>query len=57
MIYTYTFDTTPKFARRWTEPLVKHVFDRQTRQRFQRMHDFLAAHSLEVIEWQRLSRL
>lgn len=48
MIYTYTFDA----SFRWLEPVVALVFERQTRRRFARLQDFLAAHSGEVRRWQ-----
>jgi hypothetical protein len=34
------------------EPVTRWVFDWQTRRRFSRMRDFLAAHRNEVRNWQ-----
>lgn len=57
MIYTYTFDTAPKIASWLVEPVVKFIFDWQTRRRFQRMRDFLAENSVEVRQWQQLRKV
>jgi hypothetical protein len=55
MIYTYTFLVGPPALRWILEPLVKKVFDRQTRRRFMRMRSFLAEHADDVIRWQQSS--
>ncbi len=52
MIYTYTFHAGPATIRWLVEPVVKLIFDWQTRQRFVRMRDFLAIHANAVEQWQ-----
>jgi hypothetical protein len=53
LIYTYSFAVGPP-ALRWVfEPIVKLIFDWQTRRRFARLRDFLTAHADEVALWQR----
>jgi hypothetical protein len=53
MIYTYSFDVAPPWLRWAFEPVVKLVFDWQTRKRFGRMQRFLRVHADEVQRWQR----
>jgi hypothetical protein len=53
MIYTYTFRAGPPLIDWMLEPVVKIVFNWQTRRRFERMRVFLAAHATEVEQWQR----
>ncbi|HEY0064342.1 MAG TPA: SRPBCC family protein [Telluria sp.] len=53
MIYTYTIETGPPALRWLMEPIVNRIFLRQTRQRFARMQQFLAANAAEVEAWQR----
>ncbi len=53
LIYTYTFVVGPPWLRWLAEPLVKLIFDWQTRKRFVRMARFLTAHRQEVEDWQR----
>lgn len=56
MVYTYSFDTRPTALRAVMRPLVKLVFDWQTRKRFGRMQRFLARHAGEVEAWQAQGR-
>jgi hypothetical protein len=56
LVYSYTFEAGPPWLRRWFEPLVQSIFDRQTRKRFARLQAFLAQHAAEVEEWQRDGR-
>ena len=56
MVYTYTFETRPAILRAVMDPLVKLVFDWQTRKRFRRMQQFLACHGPDVEDWQREGR-
>lgn len=56
MVYTYSFETRPSFLRAAMEPVVKFVFDWQTRKRFRRMQQFLARHAGEVEAWQAQDR-
>ena len=53
MFYTYTFVAGPLLLRWLLEPIVKLVFDWQTRKRFARMAHFLENHRHEVEQWQR----
>jgi hypothetical protein len=53
MLYTYSFETSPRLLRWLLDPITKRVFDWQTRKRFGRMQRFLAAHAAEVEAWQR----
>lgn len=55
MVYTYTFETGPRSLRWLIEPLVKYIFDRQTRRRFQRLQVFLEAYADEIVRWQQAS--
>ena len=52
LVYTYTFEVGPRSLGWLMEPVVKYVFDRQTRRRFHRLHGFLAEHGHEVVQWQ-----
>jgi len=52
LVYTYTFETRPVFLRWLLEPLVKRIFEHQTRRRFIRLHDFLVLHADEIQRWQ-----
>lgn len=53
MIYTYTFETRPQILRWLMEPIVKRMFDHQTRRRFARLKSYLVSHREEIGEWQR----
>jgi hypothetical protein len=53
LIYTYSFEVGPTALRWVMEPIVKVIFDRQTRRRFSRLQDFLALHAGDVARWQR----
>ena len=53
LIYTYTIEAGPPLLRWLIEPVVHHIFRRQTFKRFERMRVFLAAHAGEVQAWQR----
>lgn len=53
IIYTYNIEAGPRALRWLLEPIVHLVFKQQTRKRFRRMRDFLAAHAGEVEAWQR----
>lgn len=52
LIYTYTFEAGPRALRWLIEPIVRLVFDRQTKRRFERMRRFLAEHAHELSAWQ-----
>lgn len=56
LIYTYTYEVGPASLRWLIQPLVKRIFDRQTRRRFQSMQVFLQNHSAEVQHWQQTIR-
>lgn len=53
LIYTYSFQVGPTALRWVLEPIVKWVFEWQTRRRFERLQDFLALHADEVALWQK----
>ena len=53
LIYTYSFAVGPAVLRWVLEPIVKVIFDWQTRRRFARLRDFLSTHADEVALWQR----
>ena len=55
MIYTYSFEVGPTALRWMFEPIVKWIFDWQTRRRFARLQAFLASHAEDVALWQRNS--
>jgi hypothetical protein len=52
MIYTYRFEAGPGKAATLLEPLVKLIFDWQTRRRFERMRRFLQTEAPRLREWQ-----
>ena len=52
LVYTYTFETGPAWLRWLFEPVVRVIFEHQTRRRFERLHDFLALHADEIVRWQ-----
>ena len=52
LIYTYTFQVGPAALRAVMEPLVDWVFVRKTRQRFQRLAQFLAVRAADIAAWQ-----
>jgi len=52
LIYTYTFQVGPAPLRFALEPLVEWVFVRKTRQRFQRLAEFLARRAPDIAHWQ-----
>lgn len=54
MVYTYTFEVGPAAFRWLIAPVVKRVFDWQTRRRFARLQQFLALHASDVMDWQKL---
>ncbi len=56
MVYTYNFETSPKALRWLMEPIVKVIFDHQTRKRFARLQQFLHSHANEVLAWQKSQR-
>jgi len=56
LIYTYTFQVGPAPLRFVLEPLVEWVFVRKTRQRFQRLAQFLASHAADIADWQQERR-
>lgn len=56
LIYTYTFEAGPRALRWLIEPVVRLVFDRQTRRRFERMSRFLTGHADELSSWQELTQ-
>jgi len=53
LIYTYSFEVGPTALRWVLEPIVKQIFDWQTRRRFARLRDFLTSHADDVALWQR----
>ncbi|MDQ1813877.1 SRPBCC family protein [Massilia sp. CCM 9210] len=53
LIYTYNIEAGPRMLRWLIEPVVHHVFRRQTVKRFERMRAFLATNASEVEAWQR----
>lgn len=52
LIYTYTFQVGPAPLRFILNPAVDWIFIRKTRQRFQRLAQFLASHAAEIAAWQ-----
>jgi hypothetical protein len=52
MIYTYSFETAPRALHWLMEPLVRRIFERQTRKRFARLQRFLAGNAAQVEAWQ-----
>ncbi len=56
MIYTYSFECSPRLLRWLLEPVTKCLFDWQTHKRFGRMRAFLHAHAQEVHAWQQAER-
>jgi hypothetical protein len=52
MIYTYSFETRPRWLRWIMEPVVVAMFDRQTRQRFGHFQAFLRDHAAGIAAWQ-----
>jgi hypothetical protein len=52
LIYTYSFEVGPAALRWVLEPIVKTIFDWQTRRRFARLQNFLALHANDVARWQ-----
>lgn len=53
LVYTYSFEVGPPLLSWLLEPIVKWVFDRQTRRRFERLQGFLAQYGDEVARWQK----
>ncbi len=53
LIYTYSLDTRPRWARWWMVPVVHLVFQYQTRKRFGRLNTFLRHHADQVRAWQK----
>lgn len=52
MVYTYTFHAGPAVIGWLIEPVVKLIFDWQTRRRFACMRAFLASNANEIVQWQ-----
>lgn len=52
LIYTYRFEAGPGKIASLVEPLVKLIFDWQTRRRFERMRRFLQTEAPRLREWQ-----
>jgi hypothetical protein len=52
LIYTYSFEVGPAALRWLLEPIVKRIFDWQTRRRFARLRAFLTSHADDVALWQ-----
>jgi hypothetical protein len=52
MIYTYSFEVGPAAPAWLLGPIVRGVFDLQTRRRFARLQQFLERHGEEVVRWQ-----
>ncbi len=57
LLYTYSFEVGPPVLRWVMRPVVEWVFNWQTRRRFARLHDFLAVHACEVVQWQQRQTL
>ncbi|NHZ83665.1 hypothetical protein F2P44_31020 [Massilia sp. CCM 8695] len=53
LVYTYNIEAGPRVLRWLIEPVVQHVFRRQTIKRFERMRAFLSTNAAEVEAWQR----
>ena len=53
LIYTYSLETRPRWARWFVYPVVHMVFRYQTRRRFGRLAAYLLHHADEIREWQR----
>lgn len=53
LIYSYSFQVGPPVLRWFLEPIVKWMFDWQTRRRFKRLQSFLALHADEVDLWRK----
>lgn len=54
LIYTYNIEAGPRMLRWLIEPMVHHMFRRQTVKRFERMCAFLSTNANEVEAWQRV---
>lgn len=54
LIYTYNIEAGPRMLRWLIEPVVHHIFRRQTVKRFERMRAFLSSNANEVETWQRV---
>jgi hypothetical protein len=52
MIYTYHFEVGPRGLRWLVEPIVKWIFDTQTRRRFARLRHYLRTEAHQVQRWQ-----
>lgn len=57
LIYTYTFQVGPAPLRFVLDPAVDWVFIHKTRQRFQRLAQFLASHAADISGWQQVRRV
>lgn len=51
LIYTYTFHAGSPMTGWLLEPIVKCIFDWQTRRRFKRLQAFLSLHAAEIEQW------
>jgi hypothetical protein len=54
LIYTYTFEVGPRWAAWVLGPVVRCVFEYQTRRRFARLQSFLVRGAVDIEAWQRL---
>ncbi len=57
LVYTYTFQVGPSPLRFVLEPAVDWIFVRKTRQRFQRLAQFLASRAADIADWQQAQRV
>lgn len=56
LIYTYTFQVGPAPFRAVLDPAVNWIFVRKTRQRFQRLAQFLSSRAADIADWQQEPR-
>lgn len=57
LIYTYTFQVSPVPFRPLLAPIVDWLFARKTRQRFERLAEFLAIRANDIAAWQQKQRM
>ena len=55
MIYTYSFDGGDTCVSRLLQPIVRIVFNWQTKKRFECLQKFLANHAHEIEAWQQMT--
>lgn len=52
LIYTYTFEVSPRCLAWALQPVVRVIFAHQTRKRFHRLQAYLSEHAQEIVTWQ-----